>query len=57
MSQVRVTAESKDSILKGARLMLRENAFVLPVSDADQIVGVARMGDLFQGIMNVMLKL
>lgn len=57
MSPAKVVAESGDGVLKGVHLMLQEQLFLLPVSENGKIVGVARMGDLFHEITNVVLKL
>jgi len=57
MSRVKVTGEAEDSILKAAHILLQENAYLLPLMENGKLIGVVRMGDLFQEITNVVLKL
>jgi CBS-domain-containing membrane protein len=57
MSKVSATAEAADSILKGAHMLLQENAYLLPVMEEGKLVGVARMGDIFHEITNAVLQL
>ena len=57
MSESRVSVEGDDSILKASHIMLNEDAYLLPVMEGDKLVGVVRMGDIFQQITNALLKL
>ena len=55
MSGVTAKLEVEDSILKASHIMLQKDAYLLPVMTGDKLVGVVRMGDLFQEITNVVL--
>ncbi|MCF8051932.1 MAG: CBS domain-containing protein [Desulfobacterales bacterium] len=57
MSRVKATGEAEDSILKAAHVLLQENVYLLPVMEGQKLIGVVRMGDLFQEITNTVLKL
>ncbi|MCK4487855.1 MAG: CBS domain-containing protein [Desulfobacterales bacterium] len=57
MSGVAATVDAEDSILKGSHIMLREDAYLLPVMEGGKVIGVVRMGDLFHEITNAVLKL
>jgi CBS-domain-containing membrane protein len=57
MSEVKVTISADDSVLKASHVMLQEEAYLLPVMEGDKLLGVVRMGDIFQQITNALLKL
>ena len=55
MSEVMAKIDSGDSILKASHLMLQKDAYLLPVMEGKKLVGVLRMGDLFQEITAAVL--
>lgn len=57
MSKMTVTVDGGDSVLKAAHILLQEKLYLLPVEENGKIVGVVRMGDLFQEITNAVLQL
>lgn len=57
MSGVAATVDAKDSILQASHIMLREDAYLLPVMEGSKVIGIVRMGDLFHEITNAVLKL
>ena len=57
MSRVKATGETEDSILKAAHIILEENTYLLPIMESGKLIGVVRMGDIFQEITNAVLKL
>jgi predicted transcriptional regulator len=57
MSEAKVTIDADDSVLKASHVMLLEDAYLLPVMEGDKLIGVLRMGDIFQQITNALLKL
>ena len=57
MSDAKVTVDANDSVLKASHIMLHEEAYLLPVMEEDKLLGVVRMGDIFQQITNALLKL
>jgi predicted transcriptional regulator len=57
MSQAKISVDANDSILKVSHVMLHEDAYLLPVMEGDKLIGVVRMGDIFQQITNALLKL
>jgi CBS domain-containing protein len=50
MSPIRHTVKSGDSLLKALAIMLSANETVLPVMDADRVVGVIRLEEIFKAI-------
>jgi predicted transcriptional regulator len=56
MSEATATIDAEDSILKASHIMMREDAYILPVTEGDKLIGVVRMGDLFHKISNAMLE-
>jgi len=57
MSKVKSSMDPKDGLLKAAYILLEENTVVIPVMEAEKVVGVVRMDDIFHEITNVVLKL
>jgi predicted transcriptional regulator len=57
MSEAKVTVSADDSILKVSHVMLHEGVYLLPVMEGDKLIGVVRMGDIFQQITSALLKL
>ena len=57
MSGVAATVDAEDSILQASHIMLREDAYLLPVMEGSKLIGIVRMGDLFHEITNAVLKL
>jgi CBS-domain-containing membrane protein len=55
MSEVTAKLQTDDSVLKASHLMLQTGVYLLPVLEAEKLVGVVRMGDLFHAITNVVL--
>jgi CBS-domain-containing membrane protein len=56
MSEATATIDAEDSILKASHIMMRDDAYLLPVTEGDKLIGVVRMGDLFHKISNAMLE-
>ena len=56
MSEVTAKIDAQDSILKASHIMLQKDAYLLPVMEAEKLIGVVRMGDLFHEITNIMLE-
>lgn len=57
MSKMTVKVEAGDSVLKAAHILLQEKLYLLPVEENGKIIGVVRMGDLFQEVTNAVLQL
>jgi CBS-domain-containing membrane protein len=57
MSEAKITLDAEDSILKASHVMLDEDVRLLPVMEGAKLIGVVRMGDIFQQITNALLKL
>ena len=57
MSGVAATVDAKNSILQASHIMLREDAYLLPVMKGSKVIGIVRMDDLFHEITNAVLKL
>jgi CBS-domain-containing membrane protein len=57
MSEATATIDAEDSMLKASHIMVREDAYVLPVMEGHKLIGVVRMGDIFHEITNAVLKL
>jgi predicted transcriptional regulator len=57
MSDAKAQLDAEDSLLKASHVMIEEDAYLLPVMEADKLIGVVRMGDIFQQITNALLKL
>jgi len=57
MSDAEVTLDAEDGLLKASHIMVHEDAYLLPVMEGDKLIGVVRMGDIFQQITNALLKL
>ncbi len=56
MSQVKAKIDGEDKILKASHIMVNECVYLLPVMEGDKLIGVIRMGDLFQEITKVILE-
>jgi CBS-domain-containing membrane protein len=57
MSNVSAKVDADDGILKASHVMVRNDVYLLPVMERDKLIGVVRMGDLFQEITNAVLNL
>ncbi len=57
MSEITAGLDADDSILKASHIMLQHDAYLLPVTEDDKLIGVVRMGDLFHEITNAVLNL
>ena len=57
MSEVKVTIDIDDSILKASHIMLQEDNYLLPVMEGDKLIGVLRMDELFHDITSTVLNL
>ena len=57
MSKVVATVDADDNLLKASHIMVHENAYLLPVTQEDKLMGVVRMGDIFHQITNAILEL
>ena len=57
MSEIKVTIDINDSILKASHIMLQEDSDLLPVMAGDKLVGVLRMDELFHELTRTVLNL
>lgn len=57
MCKVSTLAVGTDSLLKGAYLLLQVQSLLLPVMEADKLIGVVGMADVFHEITNAVLEL
>ncbi len=57
MSEATVSINAEDNILKASHIMLQKEAYILPVMEGENLIGVVRMGDLFHAITNAVLEL
>jgi len=57
MSEIKVTIDINDSILKASHIMLQEDSDMLPVMAGDKLVGVLRMDELFHELTRTVLNL
>ena len=56
MSEITAKTDAQDSILKASHIMLQKEAYLLPVMEGDKLIGVVRMGELFQEITKAVLE-
>jgi len=56
MSEVKTRIDVEDKILKASHIMVHDNVYLLPVMDGEKLIGVIRMGDLFQEITRVIVE-
>jgi predicted transcriptional regulator len=57
MSKVKTKFDAGDSILSVSRIMSDKGVCMVPVLEANRVIGVVTMGDLFHEITNAILKL
>jgi predicted transcriptional regulator len=57
MSEVKVTIDFDDNILKASHIMLQEDNDLLPVMEGDKLIGVLQMNELFHDITSTLLNL
>ena len=57
MSGVKATIDAEESILKASHIMLREDTYLLPVMERENLIGVLRMDELFHDITSTVLNL
>ncbi|MBW2194590.1 MAG: CBS domain-containing protein [Deltaproteobacteria bacterium] len=56
MSAVNAKVDAEDTVLKASHIMVHDNVYLLPVMDGDKLIGVIRMGDVFQEITGTILE-
>lgn len=57
MCEAQTLADGGDNLLKGAYLLVQTQSSLLPVIEAEKLIGVVRIGDVFHEITNAVLKL
>jgi predicted transcriptional regulator len=57
MSEVKLTIDIDDNILKASHIMLQEDNDLLPVMEGDKLIGVLQMNELFHDITSTLLNL
>ncbi|MBW2264911.1 MAG: hypothetical protein JRF28_01890, partial [Deltaproteobacteria bacterium] len=48
--------DAEDTVLKASNIMVHDNVYLLLVMDGDKLIGVIRMGDVFQEITGTILE-
>jgi CBS domain-containing protein len=56
MSPIEITVDTGDSLAKALFLMVREGLSRMPVMQAQKVVGIVRLSDLFQEISDFVLS-